>query len=300
MNWILVALLAPFLWAITTFIDKALISRYFKGKTGALIIYSCLIALPVFILIFLFKPNVIHLNIGTAFFVMINGILIILYLFPYFHALNKADTSSVIPLFQMIPIFTYLLSFLILGETLTLLQIFGGLLIITGAVAISSDFKGKKFKIKKEILFSMILACLLIAVNEVMFKFFAIQLDFWTASFWQYLGFFIFGVLLLIFVKKYREDFILSYQENNISMVGINLVNETINIIASVIFGFALLLAPVALVGLTNGFQPLFVLAIGVIATLTIPKWIKEDISKKILIKKAIFIVIMIVGASLL
>lgn len=300
MNWILFALIAPFLWALTTFIDKVLISRYFKGKAGALIIYSCLIALPVFILIFIFKPDVIHVAPKTALFIMLNGTLSILYLFPYFHALHKGDASSIIPIFQIIPFFTYILSFFILGETLTLTQIFAGLLIIGGAIGISSDFEKKRFRIKKEILFSMLFACLLIAINSVMFKFFAIELDFWTTNFWEYIGFFILGVGLLVFVKKYRQGFIRSYYDNNISMVGINLVNEVINLGAGIIFSFALLLAPVALVGLTNGFQPLFVLLLGLIATLTMPHIIKEDIRKEILIKKAIFIVIMIIGASLL
>lgn len=300
MNWLLIAFIAPLLWAFTTFIDKILISKYFKGRAGALIIYSCLIALPIFILIALFKPEVINLDFKTAIFIMLNGTLVIFYLFPYFYALTKADTSTIVPLFQIIPIITYILSFFILGERLTFIQIFAGVLIITGAVGISSNFHGKKFKINKEVLFSMLFACLLIAINAVMFKFFAVELDFWTASFWEYFGFFIFGLVLLLFVKKYRKDFILSYQENKISMVGVNLLNETINIIAGIIFSFASLLAPVALVGLANGFQPLFVLLLGIVATIFVPNLIKENIKKAIIIQKAIFIILMIIGGYLL
>jgi len=300
MNWLLIAFLAPLLWAVSTFIDKVLLSKYFKGKVGALIIYSCLIGLPIFIIIFLFKPEVININLVTALLVILNSTLFIIYLFPYLYALNQDDTSAVVPIFRIVPVFTFILAFFILGEKLTLLQILAGILIISGAIGMSSNFSGKGIHIKKKVLGLMILASLMVAVNSVLFKFFAIELDFWTVSFWQYFGFFIFGLILLIFVKKYRVDFIESYRENKLSIVGLNLFNEVINIIAIIISTYATLLAPVALVGLVNGFQPFFVFLLGTLMTLMVPNLIKEDLSRKKLIQKIFFIIILFIGGALL
>jgi len=145
-----------------------------------------------------------------------------------------------------------------------------------------------------------LLASFIVAINSVMFKFFAIELDFWTVSFWQYLGFFSFGILLLIFIKTYRQDFLDTYIKNKFRIVGLNLFNEFINIIAIIIFTYAILLAPVALVGLINGFQPFFVFLIGAFVTLIVPSLIKEDLSKRKIIQKLIFISILFIGAVIL
>jgi biotin operon repressor len=67
--------------------------------------------------------------------------------------------------------------------------------------------KDKRIYLSKEVIFLQLLASFIIAINYLFFKFFAIRLDFWTVSFWQYLSFVIFGIILLIFVKSYRKDF---------------------------------------------------------------------------------------------
>jgi len=82
--------------------------------------------------------------------------------------------------------------------------------------------------------------------------------------------------------------------------LGINAINEILNIVAKMIFNFATLLAPLALVWTVNGAQPLVVLIFGLILTLFWPKAFKEDISKANLAKKAIFIILIFVGGYLL
>ncbi|MFA5051175.1 MAG: EamA family transporter [Patescibacteria group bacterium] len=300
MNWLFIAILSPLLWTITCFIEKFLISKYFKSSIGTLVIYSSLIGLPVAILIAFFNPRVLSLNWTTSIFIILNSSLYIIYLFPYFKALSKADTSVVVPIFQTIPVFSYFLAFFILKETLSGMQIIGSLLIILGAVGISLKFKDKKIHLTKDVLFLQLLASFIVALNYLFFKFFAIKLDFWTVSFWQYLGFIIFGLILLIFVKSYRRDFILSFKKNSGSIIALNAVNEILNIVAMIIFTFATLLAPLALVWVINGFQPLFAFLIGIGLTLFFPHLIKEDLRKKIILQKIFFILLMFFGAYLL
>src|SRR3989344_3621927 len=300
MNWLLIAILAPLLWAITNFMDKFLISKYFKSDVGTLVVYSSLIGLPVALLIAIFKPQVFALSLMTAVFIILNSFLYIVYLFPYFKALSKADTSVVVPIFQTVPVFSYFLAFFVLGETLSSMQIMGSLLIIFGAVGISLNFKKKGLHLTKDVLFLQLLASFIVALNYLFFKFFAIQLDFWTVSFWQYTGFLIFGLFLLIFIKSYRKDFLLSFKRNSKPIIGLNAINEVLNISATIIFTFATLLAPLALVWVINGFQPLFVFLIGIGFTLFFPHLIKEDLDKKVLLQKILFIILIFVGAIIL
>ena len=300
MNWLFIAIIAPLLWASTNFIDKFLVSKYFKSSVGTLLIYSSLIGLPVAFFIAVFKPSVLFLNLSTAILIIFNSFLYILYLFPYFRALSKSDTSVVVPIFQTIPVFSYFLAFFVLGETLSNMQIIGSLLIIFGAVGISLKFKDKKIHLTKDVFFLQLLASFIVAVNFLFFKFFAIQLDFWTVSFWQYLGFVIFSILLFIFVRNYREDFVFSFKQNSKNIIGLNAVNEVLNIVATIIFTFATLLAPLALVWVINGFQPLFAFLLGIFLTLFFPHIIKENLEKKVLIQKITCILLIFLGAYLL
>src|SRR3990172_12874611 len=243
MNWLILAFLAPLLWAISNFIDKFLISKYFKSGTGTLVIYSCLIGLPVSLFILLLKPSVVNLNLGTGLLILLNGALFISYLFPYFKALSKADTSTVIPLFQTIPIFSYFLAFFILGEALSNMQILASIFVICGAIGISLKFEERKAGFRKDVVLLMLLASIIISLNSLLFKFFAIDLDFWTVSFWQYLGFAVFGLVILLFVKSYRGDFLSSFKKNGRKVVSLNVMNELINIIAVIVFTYAILLS---------------------------------------------------------
>ncbi len=301
MNWLIIAILAPVLWAITSFIDKFLVSKYFKSGVGTLIIYSCVIGLPVAFLIAIFKPVVLSLDWKTSSLIVLNSFLFILYLFPYFRALKKADTSVVVTLFQTIPVFSFILAFLILGETLTRFQIIGSTLIILGAVGISLSFHRGKFHLTKEVLFLQLLASLLISLNYILFKLFALDTDFWTTSFWQYLGFFIFGLILLICSKSYRNDFVSSFRKNKEPIILLNVLNEVINILAIILVTFVSLSAPVAVVSsIMNGFQPLCALLIGILLSLLFPKIIKENLSPKVLIQKMVFILLVFLGVYLL
>ena len=300
MNWFLIALIAPFLWALSNHIDKYLLNKYFKdGGAGALVIFSALIGVPLLPIIYLLDNTVFSVTPLLASLVAINGSLFVIGLIPYMHALDEDETSIVTPLYQTIPIFGYVLAFFFLGETLTTIQIVASLLIISGAILLSLDLD-KKFKLKKKVFWLMMLSAFLIALNSFFFKFIAIKESFLLTSFWEYIGFPILSIILLVFVKNYRAQFFNVLKVNTTGVLTINIFNEIINIVAKIIINFTTLLAPLALVWVVNGIQPLFVLVMGIIITLFFPRLGKESLHKKHLIQKIISILIMIIGISLL
>jgi uncharacterized membrane protein len=302
MNWFLIALIPPALWSLTNHFDKFLISRFFKGGgVGALMVFSSIIGFFLLPIIFIFNPNVFSLTFSTALLISINGMLYVLAILPYFHALDKDEASIVVPLFQMIPVISYFLGIIILGETLTSNQILASVVIIFGAIAISLDLtQYRKIKIKLDVLGLMFLSSLLFALNFLFFKYFALQQSFWVTAFWEYVGFGIFAIFLMLFVKSYRNQFFEVLKKNRTLVIGINGLNEIINIIAKISFNFATLLAPVTLIWVVNGLQPMFVFLYGVLFTLFFPKFSEENISKKILFQKLISIMIITIGACLL
>ena len=299
MNWFFIALIAPVLWAITNHIDKHLINKYFKGGgVGALLIFSSLIGIFVLPLILIIQPNVFSIEPLLALLITFNGFLYVLGLLPYYYALRDDEASVVVPLFQTIPVFSYILAFIVLGETLTSIQIIASLLIIIGAILLSLDLNKKK--LKKKVFWLMLLASFSVALNGLIFKFVAIKGDFWTTSFWEYIGFAILSIILLIFINPYRKQFLSALKLNRIPVLSWSTANEIFNITAKMVMNFATLLAPLALVWMVNSFQPFFVLIFGVILTLFFPYLGKETLVKKHLIQKIVAIAIMFTGVYIL
>lgn len=302
MNWFLIGLIPPALWSITNHIDKYLLSKYFKGGgVGALMVFSSLVGLLLLPFIYLFNPNVFNISLLNAGLIVVDGFFYVLATLPYFYALQKDEASIVVPLFQLMTPLSYLLAYFILGETLTTLQITASILIIMGAVGLSFETaKGKILRIKMEVLGLMFLSSLLYTINFLFFKFFALKTGFWITAFWEYVGFAVFAALLLLFVKSYKEQFIDVMKKNKTAVIGLNGLNELINIIAKISFNFASLLTPITLIWVVNGTQPFFVFLYGVFLTLFFPKIAKESLSKEHLIQKILSIIIMGIGTYLL
>lgn len=301
MNWFFIALIAPVLWAITNHFDKYLLTKYFKGgSVGALMIFSALIGVFVLPVIYLIHPAIFSIKLIFAVLITLNGFLYVLSLLPYLYALAKDEASIVVPLYQLVPVFSYGLAYFALNERLSGLQILASVLIIVGAVALSIEFNGNKTKFKSQVFWLMVLASFLVALNGLIFKFVAIKEDFWTTSFWEYVGLALFALFLLIFIKSYRRQFLKTLKENRSLVISINGVNEVVNIIAKIAMNFATLLAPLALVWVVNGFQPLFVFIFGIILTLFLPQLGEERIEKKYLLQKILAIIVMFIGTYLL
>lgn len=297
MEWFWIALAAPLLWAITNFIDKLLITKYLEGgNVGTLTIFSGLIGFLVAPIILVLRFNKILLSFNQSLILVLSGLIYIVSLVPYLYSLEKEDTSLVIPLFQLVPVFAFVLGMIFLKEFLTINQIIGGIIILFGSVFLSLELGSKKFSIKKSILMLMIVSSLGVAIYSLLFKSVSVGIDYWVASFWFYLGFGIGGILFL-FYRPYRVQFMKIFKANPKSVIGLNMANESINVIAVILINIAFILGPLSLVWIVVGFQPFFSVMIGIFLTLFFPKLIQENMSKSHLIHKTIAIIIILIGS---
>lgn len=300
MSWFFVAILAPFFWSAVNHIDKYLVDDKLKGfGVGSVMIFSAVVGVFLLPIIIFLHPEVIFVELSYAIFAIIAGFLYIIGALPYFYALKKDEASIVVPMFQTIPIFSFVLAFFFLGETLSSWQIFPSILILVGSVVLSLDFRGKSARFRHEVFWLMLLASFLTALNGLIFKYLAIEKDFWTSSFWEYVGFSV-SAFLLLFVKSYRREFFDVLKKNAAFMVGINAFNEFINIIAKVAMNVATIMAPLALAWVVNGFHPFFVLVLGLLITKLFPKLGSEDLDGGHLFQKVVAITLMFLGVILL
>ncbi len=302
MNWFFIAILAPFLWSISNFVDKYLLSSFFKNKgIGALLIFSSLVSIIMMPIFFVMDRNVLEIPLSNIIILVLGGIISVLAILFYLYAINKDDASTVVPFFQLIPVFLYIFGYFLLGESLQKNEIIAGILIIIGAGILSLEIQeDKSIKIKKKLVFLMILSSMLYALYEVLFKFIAIENSFWVSNFWQHFGLLLSGFVFFIFFKKFRTDFISLFKNSKSKIISLNIFNEIITIIGNLFMLFAILLAPIAVVGLVNAYQPLMVFVMGILLTKFIPKLYKEKIDSRNIYQKIFAIVVIFIGTYLL
>ncbi|MDQ3076300.1 MAG: DMT family transporter [bacterium] len=301
--WAIYAILASFLWAFVNISDQYLVAKYSAGEkgSGGLVLFSSLIGIFIALGIGLFANNIFEISLLDKSLLILSGGFTIAWVILYLYTLEIEDVSAVVPWFLTVPIFGYVFGSLFLGETLTVMQQAGSIITFFGLLLLNinfSDNKNKNFKLKPVLY--MLCACLVIATQGILFKYIAVGESFWIASFWQYLGLGIFGVVLFIFVPKYRREFNKMNKDGGKEIFALNVGSELTSVLGNLLSSFATLLAPITLVYLVGSFQPVFVLLLTILGTFFFPKIVKEDISLRVLLPKVIAIIIMTIGSIIL
>ena len=171
--------------------------RYFKNAgVSSLMVLTAAFAVVLLPSIWLSRPNVVTIAAVDAVALAASGVLYMGAIFFYLQALKVEEASVAAPFFQAAPLFGYILGYLILGERLSLPQDFGGLMIVGGTALLSirSDKRWPAVKLRLTIL--MLTCALSMSVGSLIFKIFAASDEFWTATFWSFVGQASFGIAL--------------------------------------------------------------------------------------------------------
>lgn len=301
-NWFWIALLGPLLWSFVNHLDKYILFKYFKTRgVESLMVFSCLSGAFVLPISLFFSGNLIFdLSIFYIFILIFCGILSAIGFYFYLRAMDLEEVSVIIPLFQLLPVFSYFLGYFILGETLNLKQILFALIILFGAFILSLEIDiDRSFILKKKALLFVAFSCFSFALYDVLFKKIALTNSFWISAFWQYAGLFFVGLSLVFFNKIYRKSLIDIFYPFKIKFFLINLLSEFLYILGNLFTNYATLLAPVVLVLVVGSYQPLFTFIIALFMTVFLPKIVTERISKGHILHRVISIAIILVGSYL-
>jgi len=301
-NWFLMALAAPFLWSVTNHIDKYMLSKYLQERsTELLLIFSALASVLILLPVaFVYRWELFSVSGGNLLILFFVGLLSAGGLYFYLKSLTGEEASIVVPLFQVVPVFGYVLSYFILGETLSGMQVLSSLVIIFGVMVLAVEIRqNSRVAFKGRLLLLISVSSLLFALYDVLFKMVAITESFWVSVFWQAVGLFLLGAFLLL-NPKFRYEFFQVFRNVGGRILSLNIASELLYTLGSLAHSFATLLAPVALVLVVSGLQPLFVFIGGVFLTLFLPRITKENISPRHLAHKLISIAIITVGSYFL
>lgn len=302
MTWFLIALIGPFLYALTNHIDKILLDKYFKeGGVGTIILISAFLSVLAMPILFLIDPGVLLVGGKSMLLLAIVGLLNVGVLWCYLAALKNDEASVVIVFYQLVPLFGCILGYLVLGELLTRLQIVAMALIIFGTTLVSFELDSKnKFKFRLKTVVPMTTAAFLWALESVIFKGVAIEENLWRSLFWEHAMLLLAGIFIFIVSRSYRASFLLALRTNSKAILSLNVANESLYILGNIATSVAYMLAPIGLVLLAESYQPLFVLAMGIFLTIFFPRITVENIQPRRLWCKFLAVAITGIGTYVL
>ena len=279
-------------------LDKYLVERFFKeSNVAVLLVFTAFIGVLMLPFIWFLEPGVVSLDVESVAIIAASGVLYMGAMLFYLQALQSEEASVVAPFFQASPLFGYVLAYFVLGEKLSAMQMAGGALIIVGALIVSIRF-GQSGAFKLRLALLMLTCGFVLALATLIFKIFAVEVAFWTTTFWMFVGEAIFGAALLM-IGSYRRQFVALMRANTAALLSINASNELINLGGGLGNRYALLFAPLSIVQAIGATTTLFVFAFGVVLSIVWPKLSRENLSGRDLVQKAIAAAFVAAGVAL-
>jgi drug/metabolite transporter (DMT)-like permease len=214
----------------------------------------------------------------------------------YFAAIKYINISMVTFLFQLIPVILFITSFFMYGESVTMLQASGTVLLILSIMAITRE------RMEYGNRSSLIKGMALIGVYDVCWVAGALSIKSIPGIgipqilIFELLGF---GAtsLFLLFVNSIRSDFIASLSTIKFDSLAILFVNEGVLFItAKTLMNYAYTIGKAGLVSSIESIQPVVSVFLGYTLSLIAPKIFKEKTEKVLLLKNVIFGLIILVG----
>lgn len=318
--WLSIALLSYFISAGVYTADKFLLSKKFHSSITYAFFVGIWSIFNFVILIFdPWTPNLHELGLD-----LLAGFLFLVTLVFWYKALHQSEATRVVPIVgALIPIFTFVLSFVFLNQTLGERQVIAFVNLIVGGVLISVKqtrfyvFREVKERVKnafghilggihasyrptRRLIANSTIAAFLFASYYVLIKYIYMTQPFIGGFVWSRLGNFI-GVLLILFVPSWRRK-IKESQKNTqpVKNLPFFLFVRVSAAISFILLNWAISLGNVALINSLKGTEYIFLLLIILFLSAKFPGVIKEELRGKILIQKLLGTCLIVLGLYML
>src|SRR6056297_181995 len=306
--WLFIALFSYLISAGVYTADKFMLSNKFHSSITYTFFVGIWSVFNFFILILdPWFPNWQQLAVGMS-----AGFLFLVTLVFWYKALHQSEATRVVPIVgALIPIFSFLLSFLFLGQTLGERQFLAFAVLIIGGILISAKYT--RFYILNEIKESLknvfggtlggihahyrpssrllrnsVIAAFLFASYFVLIKYVYMTQPFIGGFVWSRLGSFV-GVLLILLVPDWRK-MSKKKQKHGRSpkslpfFFGVRLSAA----LAFILLNWAISMGNVALINSLKGTQYLFLLLIVFVLSAKFPRVLKEELRGGVLMQKVL------------
>lgn len=290
MSWITLSILAAIVWAVVNVIDKFSISKLVDRPVIPVIVWCTINGSAGLIIFAVVGFQMLPLN--NVLLTLLASALYVLMAWLYTHALKQEEVSRVVPLFYLTPIFTLLLARFFLGETFPAAIYSGILLLICGAILISTRLPLQLHLGK--ILWLMLLSSVLLGGHYVITKYLLGVADFWQIFAYMRVGMFIVFIPAVIANIQHMKRV---YTQQGIKPFAVISFSETLNLTGVLFITMATAVGFVTLVNALSSVQPFFVLGITIVLSLFYPQILQEKLGTAIIALKCLAIAMMFTGA---
>ncbi len=252
---------------------------------------------------------------------LLAGFLFLATLIFWYKALHQSEATRVVPIVgALVPIFSFCLSYIFLGENLNERQLLAFTILIIGGVLISVKytkfylFKQTMEKIKnifgnilggvharyrptQRLVLNSIISALFFAVYYVLIKYIYAHQPFIGSFVWSRIGSFL-GVIFILFIPDWRKK-IIEHQKGaktpkNLSLF---LLIRLMAALAFIMLNWAISLGNVALINSLQGVQYVFLFLLVLFLSARFPHVLKEELGGGVRLQK--FIGIILIGLGL-
>lgn len=303
--WILIVIVAHFLNAIVSIVDKHIVT---SGKVSKPIVYAFYIGilstLSIFIFSFNFLPfqikglphidNVYFPDVKLFVLSILSSYLFLIALVFLYSAFKKADASDVVPVVgSSNAVFTFLISFIFIGEVLTRNFLIGFIFLVLGTVILS------QFRFSYKVLGCSLLSGIFYAGYYSLMKVMFNDYSFDQVFFWTRIGVLISSLSLLL-IPYYKKIIFQGTKQSKVRYGIWIIANNILGGIAGIALLKATELGSVTIVQALNGLQFAFLIIISVIFGKITPVSFGENNNLSDIVQKILSVSLIIIGFYLL
>lgn len=307
--WLLYALFAAFGDACVGFIDEWLLDTLSDSDENAanapgklLLIsgfFGFVVALCAWLLIYLVPSLTLDFSTEAFDLAILAGFIEVLWLIPYFYALNQGGAISTTPLFQSIPIFALIIGIFLFDELPSTSSLVATGIIIIGALVLNYSNELRRVNYKSIIL--MFTASALIALGLFVFKEAEAQSNFMTTVIGNGVGMGITSLIIWLVHPIYRQQFNLFIKQFDRKILVGQFANEGLYSLSALSGQMAVVLGPsVMAVSAFNAFHPVFTFCIGWVLAKFGSKKQAQTLKSTEITSKVIGITLITLGALLI
>lgn len=294
--YILIATIGYLFLAITNVTDKFILTKAVQ-KPLVFVFYTTIFVLPIFLLVPFsgYITNLNHLLIS-----LLAGFTFGLALWAMYIGFQKSEVSHSSPLVgAVIPFFVLFLSLIFLGERLSVGQILGIFILISGSLLISME-KSRQHNGWHRGMLWIVLAGLLYAISHVASKYIYDLYGFLTGLVWTrgFIG--LFGLLLLLspqIWKKSKNKKKLKNKKNQFFLV---IATRIFAILAVLLIQYGIAIGSVTIVNALAGIQFAFLILLVILLSKFYPKLFKEKFTQGELKTEILAVAIIGIGLAMI
>src|SRR3989344_129539 len=294
-SWIFIALSGYLLLAFTGIADKFLVSKVERHPI-AYAFYTEITG-PFSLVLVPFGAKL--LSPHDFLVALLAGVFFIAGIYHSYSAIARSSVSRVVPIQGgLIPVFSLLLAYLILGEELNTTQMVAFGLLVIGAVMISFRHERDGSWSTKALAYAA-MSSLFFAITSVLAKYVFMHSNFISGMVWTRMGFFLAALPILLF-KKNRDVIFNAPKQAGVKNVVLYYSSRATGTVGGFLQNYAVSLGSVVVVNALQGVQFVFLLIMTSFLSIYFPKVLKEKVSFEIIALKVIAIILIATGLGLL